>query len=128
MYLEGWTVVPKHCDHCKIKKVTDLPLCLQQFLDHEAKIAKKVRTVEEKSAYAERKQLREKVVAALYKSRSSIDTLRRICAEDKQLSKLVFRISKELKIPDKKLETILLLPKYIAPFLQGGSPGLGKRS
>ena len=128
MYLAHWSVLPKHCDNCKIIAISGLSLCLQQFLDHEANIAKRVFTSDERTAYAGRKQLREKVQVALIKSGSSQDALRRICTEDKQLSKLVLRISKERKLQDRKVEPRGLIPKHIAPFLQGGAPGLGKRS
>jgi len=128
MYLAHWSVSPKHCDTCKIRAISGLSLCLQQFLDHETHIAKRVFTSNERAAYAGRKQLREKVQTALDKSGSSQDALRRMCAEDKNLCKLALRISKERKIQDRKVESGRLIPKHIAPFLQGGAPGLGKRS
>lgn len=127
-YLEQWSAIPKYCDGCRLFKITDLAECLKQFLDHEVRIEKKIQTPAEKSAYFDRQQLREKVSALLAESRPKLETLRKACVHDKELRKLVFRIAKERRLPERKPEFKGLIPKHIAPFLQGGAPGLGKKS
>lgn len=127
-FLEHWTVVPKHCAKCRVKAIENLAHCLKHFLRHEESIAKRVHTLEEKAAYAERQNLREKVSTALKKSRADPETLSRVCCGDLDLAKLALQMYKQLKLGINSSDRSKMVPKHIHPFLQGGAPGLGKRS
>ena len=120
MYLEHWTIQPKHCDACKLKLITDIPQCLQQFLDHEACIAKRIHSTQERAAFAGRQHLRTKIGRLLADNRTTLEALRHACEHDKEVLRLIFRIAKERKIPDKRANRMEIIPKHVAPFLQGG--------
>lgn len=127
MYLEHWTIQPNHCNACKLRLITDIPQCLEQFLGHEDYIAKRIHSMQERAAFADRQRLRTKVSKLLADNQTTLEALQHACEHDKEVLRLIFRVAKERKIPDKSASRTRIIPKHIAPFLQGGSPGLGKR-
>ena len=128
-YLAQWSVAPKYCDRCRLTEIDDLSGLLKRFLDHEAKIGKQLRTLQDKQLFAERDSLRVKVRSALGNGEYKPDQLADVCLGDKDIIRLVFRLAKERRLDNRPSRgSKKTLPKSLAPFLQGGAPGLGKRS
>lgn len=128
-YLAHWTVRPALCASCRVQAIQDLAACLQQFIDHENRLRLLIRTPLEISAYAQRESLRQKVQAVLNNFLRSPEKLSSACIRDRDLQKLALRMSKERSLEARRpREPRHCIPKYIAPFLQGGAPGLGKKS
>lgn len=128
-YLAQWSAAPKYCDRCRLAEIDDLSGLLKRFLDHEAKIGKQMRTLQDKQLFAERDALRVKVRSALGKGGCKPDQLVDVCLHDKDIIRLVFRLANEQRLDNRPARgSKNTLPKTLAPFLQGGAPGLGKRS
>lgn len=128
-YLDTWSISPKHCVQCRLRTIDNLKACLEQFLSHETLLQGRVKALNERTAFAERQALRIKTVHVLEKFGNVPERLIEACAVDKDLSRLVFRVAKERRLETlAKRETKNILPARMAPFLQGGAPGLGKRS
>jgi len=128
-YLSQWSTVPKYCNRCRLAEIDDLFGLLKRFLDHEAKIGKQCRTLQDKQLFAERDSLRVKVRSALEKGGCKSDHLADVCLSDKDIIRLAFRLAKEHRLDNRPARGGKnIQPKSLAPFLQGGAPGLGKRS
>ncbi|SRR6266571_1144281 len=128
-YLPHWSISPKHCDRCRLAAIHDLRALLQQFLDQEAKLRKQCRTQEDKRLFADREFLRAKVKNTLGEGKCSATRLATLCRADRDLTRLAFRLAKEQRLEDRSPRgSKNIVPKSLAPFLQGGAPGLGKRS
>lgn len=128
-YLAQWSVAPKYCDRCRLAEIDDLSGLLKRFLDHEAKIGKRMRTLQDQQLFAEHNALRVKVRSVLRKGGGNPHQLVDACLHDKDITRLVLRLAKEQRLGNRPARgSKNTLPKRLAPLLQGGAPGLGKRS
>lgn len=128
-YLPHWSVRPKSCVCCRLYEIKNLKCLFQSWLDKEKHLRKRVKLQDEKQALKDREPLRTKVKEVINEFSHSQKLLAEKCASDRELSRLSFRLAKERRIVDKpRRESKQITPKTMAPFYQGGAPGLGKRS
>ena len=124
-YLPQWAIRPKYCDRCRLIKIEGLKELLEWFLEHENKLKKQIKAFDEKIIFAEREPLRTKIAQIL----RTPNKLAEACLKDKSISSLVFRLAKERNSSQiKSRGSKKIIPKNLGKFLQGGAPGLGKRS
>ena len=124
-YLPQWVVRPKYCDRCRIIKIEGLQELLEWFLEHEKKLKKQIKAFDDKLILAEREPLRTKVAQIL----RSPNKLTEACLQDKNVSRLVFRLAKERTLDQRESRgSKKIIPKNLGKFFQGGAPGLGKGS
>lgn len=127
-YLPQWSVLPKQCNPCRLLEL-DLTLLFEKFLDREIKLGTRCRTAEDKHIFAEREHLRARVQDALRRSACTPGQLYNICVKDQELTRLALRLLKEKQqIEHPRIGARHSLPKSLGRFLQGGAPGLGKKS
>ncbi len=127
-YLSQWINVPKHCDRCRLLEIYDLKSLFKDYLRKEDELKNHCMALENKLLFSEREPLRIKVKQALEISLKSSSQIIDFCLEDKDLKRLVFRLNKERKLNESSRDNKKIFPKVIGSILQGGAPGLGKRS
>lgn len=129
IYLRHWSVLPKYCVRCRLLEINNLKGLFQSWLDKEQHLRKRVKLPDEKRSLMDREGLRTKVREAIHEISHTQKLLAETCASDRELSRLAFRLAKEKRITNKpRRESKQIMPKTMAPFYQGGAPGLGKRS
>jgi hypothetical protein len=128
-YLPHWSARPKHCVRCRLLEIDDFNGLFEWYLGKESRLRKRLKAPDEKLAFAEREGLRTKVTQALQKFSHTQNLLAEACTSDRELSGLAFRLAKERRLANRPSRgSKKITPKTMAPFYQGGAPGLGKKS
>jgi hypothetical protein len=129
-YLASWSTSPKNCTRCRLKEIRNLPALFDLYLTKEKKLQYRVTAHDEKIAFASRATLRSKIAKLLNNySDAKYELFIAKCALDKDLYSFAFRLAKEQRLNNRRKRAGKSVPaKRIAKFLQGGAPGLGKRS
>ncbi len=127
-YLPQWINVPQYCDRCRLLEIYNLKGLLKYYLKKEDELKNHCMSLENKLLFSERAPLRIKVKQALEISLESSSQMIDFCLEDKDIKRLVFRLNKERKLNESSHDNRKIFPKVIGSILQGGAPGLGKRS
>ena len=128
-YLPHWTSRPKHCHYCQIREIGDPAELLRRFLRHEEKLKKEFKVSADKKILAARDPLRKKISETLHHLASSPRELLEACVKDQELRTVVFRMARDRRRSDKpRGNNEVPMPKRLQGFVQGGAPGLGKRS
>jgi len=127
-FLPHWKVVPDHCVVCQLLNVDDLKGLLENFLGSEDRLRARRLSADERAAYASRESLRARAKETLGTGVNQ-QQIAQICANDKELQRLVSRLARERRISENyRPRSKKPLPKRIGSIVQGGSPGLGRRS
>jgi hypothetical protein len=121
-----WNNPPSTCDFCRAKKVENIIGKLKSYLKQRAKIKLQARLAD--------KSLRRKIEYILCEPQDDENLLIKKLITDKEIRKLILRLDKESKSDEKsrmryaqqKTGTNAIIGKL--HFVQGGSPGQGKKS
>ena len=133
-YLTQWRTPPIYCNHCRLSEIDDLRSLLVNYLDIEPKIRslrKECGRLEDEQLSILRDRLLIKVRDLLKKCGYNFGYLVELCEQDKEITRLAFRLAKDKQFmnrPIRRRSNVKNISKNISQFLQGGSPGLGKRS
>lgn len=129
-FLPSWSSKPLKCHNCQFLEIEDLSGLLERFLQHEEKLAKRLKSQADRQQLAEREPLRRKIKDKLQCFSSSPRGLLEACARDRELRTVIYSMVRDKRYSDKpsKSGECATLPKRMRRLLQGGAPGLGKRS
>jgi hypothetical protein len=127
-FLPQWKAVPDYCVACQLLNVNNLRGLLENFLESEGRLRLRRLSLDERVAYDSRETLRLKVKETVG-TNGGQQQIAQVCANDKELKRLIFRLSRERRISENyRPRSERPLPKRVGAIVQGGSPGLGKRS
>jgi len=128
-FLASWAKKPDLCVRCSLSAIEDLGGLLQKFLTHDAALKTNCWAPEDKKLFNLREPLRSKVKGLLGNNKYNTASLIDGCIKDKAIVQLIFHLAKEQRLDSRpKRGGKNIEPKSLPPFLQGGAPGLGKRS
>lgn len=136
LYLSNWSAQPRQCIRCRLAAIINLPALFKAFLENEDKLNYKITLPDDRHAYNQRSQLREKVIHALKNTSVSTDLFIELCAKDRELYRLAFKLAREDRFESTSQKTgrttsnKLIKQKrrgYIWAVSGGGGPGTSRR-
>ncbi|CAD6561211.1 hypothetical protein LMG24235_07222 [Paraburkholderia sabiae] len=128
-YRAEWNPIPKFCHQCVFTELLDLPELLVRFLKHERAMKSRTQFGTDKAQWIDREPLRAAIQGLLRRHEGDQRGLARECARDPAIRAVVYRMRRDQR---RSVSTspggTIASPKRIGKLLQGGAPGLGKRS
>lgn len=128
-YLPQWNAPPTLCHHCRLRRIMKPVELLYRFMNHEEKVRHEFRSQTDQALFNARSALRNKVDRLLCSFEKVPRQLVAECAKDHDLRTLLQRMDRDRRrSQEPKYSGERTLPKTVTRFVQGGLPGLGKRS
>ena len=127
-FLATWKIVPEYCGFCRLLRVDGLDVLLEKFLKGEERLRSLRLSSDERVSFEAREALRLKVKEALEAGANQY-RLAKVVFADRELRRLVSRLERERRISENyRPRRKKPMPAKIGSIVQGGAPGLGRRS